>query len=864
MSQKNASIRASLFSGATFTGVRRKDDKRIFNFARQRWLRRVFADNLPFRWLRRMKGTTLVALGAFCYSLMVFLFVFFFLEGYNQSRYKYYVSLSRSNAVCTEVKRQIVGQFYATAEGLWEGSPNYHLADVLYRYDFNTLEASPEEFFRLFDESFNVQPIMDLQAERSLPWNLLLWLALGRLHAFGGPGGPVQVMVSTVTPAAVFRGDAFTGIVYSREFRDNSSCQPRDVLLADPTTSTVFFSPADSVACRTLLEPYVQSFSYFQLEVDMRSFIFAAAFNNGVYDLLYYPTVRADFLAPGYVIDTFNFDGYLLKASYYYPPLFEGVDHIVCVESVDPAVIWLRHCFVSIKGFIAEPHMYHRIHECNECTEASRRNPDCNRFSIDAAFLFPSRASSLSTANDDPPSENKEQIVADIIQLLNLTRASTSTLTAQQLTMAVHASSYNSSIDRNLLFQACPGCIVARLSLFKSSKTFTNYGNRLHKGHCRASINQTAISELGKNPPVALTENYYECHNNLETAILDGVSLSFGNASFWGPIVLISSLPLLFLILYICGARNALEKHSEGDCEDAAEELMELLLEVHEGDRSRVRPGGLVEQLVEELTIAYQLQQLNNGEMDGGDVEEKEEEGGGEGLGAKPVTLGTGSSKGSGSDDSFEDISDHMENDNIGGDANCTTAITIDLPAEALATAAVAVEHSGDVMNSGARGSSPTPPAPLVSQTVVSPGKYPTKRSSSNSGGSGIELSRDSPRRLKLQPNFEAMHRNETILYENSNQEKIMYIEDNQQEPQIRVQQQQQQAWERLGGTADSSSDFPSHVPAAASSSLKDFPPDEEAREAPCISLVHEGDDDDDLHEHEEEYPLNNYSGDAR
>ena len=85
---------------------------------------------------------------------------------------------------------------------------------------------------------------------------------------------------------------------------------------------------------------------------------------------------------------------------------------------------------------------------------------------------------------------------------------------------------------------------------------------------------------LANNPPVILTQPYYECNNNWQTSLLNAVGISYGNTSAIVPMIILILLPLIYFYLQSIGYSPPIEEYTKEEKENALEEVAIQLMRV--------------------------------------------------------------------------------------------------------------------------------------------------------------------------------------------------------------------------------------------------------------------------------------------
>jgi hypothetical protein len=106
------------------------------------------------------------------------------------------------------------------------------------------------------------------------------------------------------------------------------------------------------------------------------------------------------------------------------------------------------------------------------------------------------------------------------------------------------------------------------------------------------------------NPPVALTQNYYECFSSKRDALLNAVGVAMGNTSLAVPFVVFLCLPIIYILLVIIQQVPPPAEYSKDEKDQALETFATLLLRMRDGKTRGIKQQGVLISLTKELIIA--------------------------------------------------------------------------------------------------------------------------------------------------------------------------------------------------------------------------------------------------------------------
>lgn len=125
-----------------------------------------------------------------------------------------------------------------------------------------------------------------------------------------------------------------------------------------------------------------------------------------------------------------------------------------------------------------------------------------------------------------------------------------------------------------------------------------------------------------EEPPVQLTQTYYECYPSSYNALFAAFGIASGNTSLAVPLIVTMLLPLLYLLLMSIDQVPPKEEYTDPDKAQVIEMLSILLLRLRDGKTRGVKKNGLLVRLTKELISAAK----EEGGFPDSDDEDDEEE----------------------------------------------------------------------------------------------------------------------------------------------------------------------------------------------------------------------------------------------
>ena len=287
-----------------------------------------FVDNIPVDVIKTMSTSKLVTFGLIAYGIVIGIFLYFAISGYIQARKEEYVSLDSSSGQCEEVVRTLTGTYYASSDGIWEGSVGYQYTNSIYRFSFQGMKTTDAQFKDTLNKLKKDQlvPVGAKQEQFNLAYNLLVWMHYSTQFTIGDS---VQLFGMSGDPADVFGLDYVFGGIANNQFL----CDPNPVISYDITISTMTMSydaetynsdtSCTSVASMEELG-YKEQYdgSVFNIELDLVSLTSALAVNLNILSSVYLESV-------GDILEFGEYGGIAIGFQLFFDPRFVIMYHTV-------------------------------------------------------------------------------------------------------------------------------------------------------------------------------------------------------------------------------------------------------------------------------------------------------------------------------------------------------------------------------------------------------------------------------------------------------------------------------------------------------------------------------------------------------
>ena len=146
---------------------------------------------------------------------------------------------------------------------------------------------------------------------------------------------------------------------------------------------------------------------------------------------------------------------------------------------------------------------------------------------------------------------------------------------------------------------------------------------QVNDGSCKDSFVTAGFDTLAENPPVKLTQDYYECVARPLSAVFDSLGIAAGNTATMVPLGLLCLLPVLYMYLQASDKLPPKEEYTTEERRAASEALALLMLRFRDGKTRGMKQKGVLAQLTAELV---QSAKVESGFPDSDDDSDDEED----------------------------------------------------------------------------------------------------------------------------------------------------------------------------------------------------------------------------------------------
>ena len=113
---------------------------------------------------------------AFFYGGFIAIGIYFFVQNYSSSTASTFISLDNTSGICSQVSRDVTGDFLVDSSGNYDSSPNFQYENSIYSLDLIGLHFNDSQWFTSFT---NVKKALTdvgkKGVQRDLAWNLVVW-----------------------------------------------------------------------------------------------------------------------------------------------------------------------------------------------------------------------------------------------------------------------------------------------------------------------------------------------------------------------------------------------------------------------------------------------------------------------------------------------------------------------------------------------------------------------------------------------------------------------------------------------------------------------------------------------------------------
>ncbi|RYH13877.1 hypothetical protein EON65_34630, partial [archaeon] len=585
-------------------------------------------------------------MGTLAYLILIGVFAFFMYSSYNDAINQAYISLEKQGqGLCNDVPIKVSGKFLADNDGNWIDTPDFNYYDAAFSFDFASLRVKREKEYTdmLLEFKESLKQVGSFGVASNLAVNLIVWMAYIRYYSVEYPHlttfesigyGQLQSVELTGDPSVVFRAQFYVAAISDRQGLCNittgAQYDQANAKLSltyaasayDANPNCIRILPTSSFGVGTLpwgLETY-------RFELDVRSFAVAMAINLNFLDI---QTLQ---LANGATL-TINFLGISYSLGNYFDSRYPLMQALFCLKNISavPTNTFgiTQLCMMQANSLAALPVFNHvgasdTVPEACDCTKPIGRSAQCNQLRL---------VSSLIVFNVDTSSGNQlaliQQQVGAIFSLLGRYNGNYRRLNAAAFnatSSSVLSGSGVGSLPPNFRENAFQFChlpndqICSIVTWYSFSPNFPVVSENkftLVNGSCMDTlrINDTVWDIMATKPPVALVQDYYECYNSKEQAILNAAGIATGNASLFMLGLFIALVPVIYIMLACLHRVPEKGEYSDKQKGNALDTFATVLLRIR--DERLVNRYTVVEKLFDEL-----LDVMNEGNKDAEEVVE--------------------------------------------------------------------------------------------------------------------------------------------------------------------------------------------------------------------------------------------------
>ena len=113
---------------------------------------------------------------AFFYVGFIAIGIYFFAQNFSSSKASTFISLDNSSGICTQVSRDVTGNFLVDSSGNYDSSPNFQYENSIYSLELIGLHFNDSQWNTSFTNVKNALTVVGKKGvQRDLAWNLVVW-----------------------------------------------------------------------------------------------------------------------------------------------------------------------------------------------------------------------------------------------------------------------------------------------------------------------------------------------------------------------------------------------------------------------------------------------------------------------------------------------------------------------------------------------------------------------------------------------------------------------------------------------------------------------------------------------------------------
>lgn len=603
-------------------------------------LKRAFKENIPYSYISEFPKSYMYISGCFVYSSVIAIFLYFLVSSYTATVNKPFISIDTNSGSCSSIPIPITGSFLADWFGNWGGSREFRFTTAIYRLELSNFQVETEEEYKKMFDSYRIRlrNALSVVRDQTLPENLLIWMSYVDYYSLEYPTtedfrnigfGKVQYLELTGSPSVVFDRSFLEGVAGGV----NGSCTIPGTTTYDRANAvlTHAFNYDEFVSdpeCAEVLDPldwgYVASDGdVFDVNIDVESFTTALAVNYGVIE---HSSLRAASL----ITRTFFINDVEYILGYFFDIRYNDMQKISCISNttslpIDGSLTLTSLCFQQIGNTVILPLFNHigadetKPEFCNCSNPAVGNGVECNKFKLMASSMFFPPVVDSELSDDEALFESIRNLVSVVSRYPTYKEFNR----AAYQSAFLHTDSFQpltadfktpAAFDKAYEFCFLPEVGYCRLFNFyladEKDKTVSPFHFEVTAGSCANSVSMEAASwdRVTANPPVALTQPYFECFPDESDTFMDSVGIASGNVEV--TLILLGFL-VVIPVYYILLCLNHVpppDEYSEEEREKALNTFLILLLRLRDGKFQGVNANSVLHTLTLELIDAAEAE----------------------------------------------------------------------------------------------------------------------------------------------------------------------------------------------------------------------------------------------------------------
>eukprot|EP01039_Chlorochromonas_danica_P004934 gene4934-5417_t len=611
--------------------------------------KKYFNENIPIPMIKELPHLFRYPLGAGAYMLLLGVFIYFLYQNYMNSISKAFVSLNSSDGDCNEVPIAVTGTYLADINGNWINTPQFNYYLAAYSFTFAGLQVNSLSEFQSMMNVFreNLRALGTITPNQNLAINLIIWMVYIKRYSLEYPDmttftsvgyGQLQSLQMTGAPHVVFNARFYLSAIadqYGRcELLATTSFDPANSMLSSTYNATAY---DNSTSCTRISQPVnfgtrPGGVEEYTIGMDVRSFSIAMAVNLGILSI-------DDLQLASISQISFTYNGVNYAIGQYFDVRSPLMDALYCLRntSVIPSgQFGVRNLCLMIAGSTPALPTFNHVGfgdnrpELCDCKSGSGRQSTCNSLKLVAGLVFYNLGAQSSVAGFIRAQTGSLLALLSRFSSYRALNAAAYNATATSVLTQGYQSGVFTKEWQESIFQFChlPNnnitCSVSSFFVYNpQSVTVSPYHYQLTNGSCSdtVTIPDDTWDKLSSNPPVPLTQNYYECYMTQDAAFLNAVGVASGNSSIAMLVFMIVLLPVIYTLLAIFQQVPEQDEYSERQRQIALDTFSAALLRIrdHKLDPHRQE---VLDKLYHELVyVLYEHHDEEEGKQSAADLE---------------------------------------------------------------------------------------------------------------------------------------------------------------------------------------------------------------------------------------------------